>query len=176
MILIQFFMRQCMAFNNLLLAPNIPQPCWLRTLILNEEGLLSLYFSGLVTGTVVTGWLLIAAWPRRVEGPITRLLTALLTLLVIIQFLFLPINFGILYGKELPRVADLGGHITLNENQEAWLVWEGKEELTYLVRNKDESSERKRLVVLSRKDVKSTEIIGYDPILRTLFLQQGCPE
>ena len=87
--------------------------------------------------------------------------------LIVIQFLFLPVTYGVLIvDKTLPRVADLGGVETLKDGQQAWLVWEGKEGVTWLVRNADGSA--RQLVTLPLKDVKKTRILGYDALAYVL--------
>ena len=59
------------------------------------------------------------------------------------------------------------GDQPLAEDEEAWLVWEGKDGVTFLVASRDR--DRRRLVTLARGDVKKTEIIGFDRILPVLF-------
>ncbi|HZN12066.1 MAG TPA: hypothetical protein VFC61_10325 [Blastocatellia bacterium] len=170
-VLIQFVMRQCFVFANLLLAPRLPEPIWLRSLLLAEgDGPRALYFSGLVAGCAAAAGLCWAARARAPQTPRARALTAALAVLAGIQFLLLPVNYGVLIiDKVLPRVADLGGVEALREGQEAWLVWEGKDGVTYLVRG----PEGRRLVTLPQREVKRTQIIGYDAILRRIFLEDG---
>ena len=201
LLLIQLVMRHCFHFSNLLLADSLHEPDWigalfadsdgglLRSILLSEGGNLpqSLYFSGLVAGLALSAGLLSAAWSRRKlvltadpdgKNPQTReprVLMMLLLFLVAVQFLLLPVNYGVLImDKVLPRVSDLGGLEQLTEGQQAWLVWEGNEGMTYLVRSSEGTGNRRKLVTLSRKDVKRTEIVRYDPILRCLFVDQGC--
>jgi len=171
-LMIQLVMRQCFVFGNLLLADDLPQPVWLQRLLLSEnEAARSLYFSALVAGIVITLCLLLAARGRAEQTPRSRFLTALLTPLVVIQFLLLPVNYGVMIiDKTLPKVADLGGIEQLKEGQEAWLVWEGKDGATYLVRETGHNGAARRLVTLPQKDVKKTQIIRYDPILRCVFV------
>ena len=59
------------------------------------------------------------------------------------------------------------GERPLAEGEEAWLVWEGKDGVTFLVR--DQARKRRALVTLARSDVKKTEIVGFDRILPVLF-------
>lgn len=166
-LMIQLAMKECFYFNNLLVAKNLSdRSAWLAELLFNE-GRMSLYFSGLVAGTAFLVAVLLAV--RRAPATTGRLrfLNGLLTSLVLVQFLFLPVNFGVLIvDKTLPRVSSLG--VTpLAAGQEAWLAWEGKEGVTYLVRNKDSTG--RSLVTLPRSEVKKTEIIGYDRIFQLLF-------
>jgi len=171
-LMIQLVMRQCFVFSNLLLADGLPPPVWLQKLLLSEnEAARSLYFSGLAAGIVVTLCLLLAASSRAEQTPRSRFLTALLAALVVIQFLLLPVNYGVMIiDKTLPKVADLGGIEQLKEGQEAWLVWEGKDGATYLVRDAGQNGAARRLITLPQKDVKKTQIVRYDPILRCVFV------
>ena len=177
-ILIQFVMRQCFLFSNLLLSPYLSGPCWLRRLLLDDVGgLQALYFSGLEAGIALAAVFFVSAHRQVKQTGVSRFLTVVLGCLVGIQFLFLPINYGILISdKTLPKVADLGGQTELGNAQEAWLVWEGTDGVTYLVRSQDQTENKRRLITLPRKDVKKTEIIRYDPILRTLFAAEPCDE
>ena len=196
LILIQFVMRQCFHFSNLLLAEGLQEPDWigslftdqglLRSILLNEGGSLSgaLYFGTMLTGIAVTVALLLYGLKSRkqtisdgAQRVTPGLLVALLGFLIAVQILLLPVNYGILVmDKVLPRVADLGGKESLQVGQKAWLVWEGHDGVTYLVRGTEQNSEQRRLVTLSKNDLKRTEIIRYDPILRCLFVEHGCPQ
>jgi hypothetical protein len=69
----------------------------------------------------------------------------------------------------MPRVASLGDQKVLEPGQNAWLVWEGKDSMTYLLRQRRGEKETRALVTLPRSEVKRIEITGYDPILRILF-------
>ena len=191
-LLIQFVMRQCYFFTNLLMSKTLPRTgLGLENLFLDVgDDRRILFFTVLVAGTLITGWLLLYGRSRLPQDSISRFLIVLLAVLVGIQFLFLPVNYGVfIVDKELPKVKDLGGLETLQPCaqkpdqssvapalcQEAWLVWEGNEGVTYFVRSTELAADgtlqekQRSLVTLPRKEVKRTEIIGYDPILRNLF-------
>jgi hypothetical protein len=174
-VIIQFVMRQCFLFSNLLLAPSLPEPEWLQCLLLApEEGFRSLYFSGLLAGAALTGglWMLARQHPR--HTPRAHLLHGLLAFLVAVQLLMLPVNYGILIAdKTIPKVANLGNQKPLKVAEEAWLVWEGKDGVTYLVRGRQAGKEQRTLITLPRSDVKEIKIIAYDPILRVLFAERA---
>jgi hypothetical protein len=171
--LIQVVMRQCFVFSNLLVAADLPPPAWFRALLLAEdEGLRSLYFAGLMAGTAGTAGMLLAAQSRPGHTDFSRVLSGLLALLLAIQILMLPVNYGILLAdKTLPKVANLGASEDVPHGQEAWLVWEGKDSITYLVRHREADQEERALVTLPRGEVKQIRIIAYDPILRVLFAE-----
>ena len=121
---------------------------------------MALYFTGLVAGCVVS---LATLWALRgspVQGTMDVFARGLLAFLAAVQVLLLPINYGYLIAdKSLARVASLGNK-PLEEREDAWLVWEGKEGVTFLVQNQEKK--RRALVTLPRDDVKKTEIIGFD--------------
>jgi hypothetical protein len=126
-----------------------------------------LYFSSLVAACAVP--LAILRTPRKAgaQRGSAAFARGLLAFLVAVQVLLLPINYGVLIvDKALPRVAALG-ETPLAGGEDAWLVWEGKDGVTFLVR----SPERKRraLVTLPRTEVKRTEIVGFNRVLPTLF-------
>jgi hypothetical protein len=163
-IMIQFVMRQCFLFSNLLLAPNLPaEPAWLVALLLDDQ-FMPLYFSALVAGCLISLAILAALRRPEAERP-PAAATKLLAFLAAVQLLLLPVNYGVLIlDKTLPRVVALGEE-SLSPGDEAWLVWEGKDGVTFLVRSRD----GKRLVTLPNEKVTRTEILGFDRILPRLF-------
>jgi hypothetical protein len=169
--LIQFVMRQCFVLSNLLLAPQLPEPAWLGTLLLaRTEGPRALYFAGLVAGTVITGTLGLISWYQKGHTAWSVLLTGLLSFFVGVQVLLLPVNYGILIAdKTIPRVSSLSGQEALGASEDIWLVWEGKESVTYLTRIRAGDKESRKLVTLPRGQVQRTELTAYEPILRVLF-------
>jgi hypothetical protein len=166
-IAIQFVMRQCFVFSDLLLARNLPpEPAWLVKLLLDDR-LMPLYFSLLTALCAVPLAILAVLRNTEAQSPSAALAGALLAFLAAVQILLLPINYGVLIAdKALPRVAALGDK-PLADGEEAWLVWEGKDGITFLVRSQDRA--RRALVTLPRAEVKRTEILGYDRILPKLF-------
>jgi hypothetical protein len=170
-LVIQVVMKQCFFFANLLLQPEPPAEAkWLFALAAGpNDALLALYFVGLVASVAVTGGLLVLAG-RTGGAVISRALFWLLAFLVAVQILLLPINYGTLIAdKSLPKVRSLDGVTPLRSGEEAWLVWEGSNGLTYFVRRAADSVAPRALVTLNRKDVKQMEILGYDRILKKAF-------
>jgi hypothetical protein len=166
-IMIQFVMRQCFAFNDLLLVRKLPpEPAWLVKLLLDDR-FMPLYFSALVAACAVPLAILWAL--RKADAPrgTAALARGLLAFLVAVQVLLLPVNYGVLIvDKTLPRVAALG-ETPLAAGEDAWLVWEGKDGVTFLVRS--QQRQRRALITLPRTEVKRIEILGFDRILPTLF-------
>jgi hypothetical protein len=168
--MIQLVMRQCFLLTNVLLAEVPPVTGWLWRLLLTKlDALRVFYFAGLMVGAAVVGGLFLMVIRRERASPFTEILTGLLGFLFLVQLLLLPINYGTLIAdKTMPRVTSLGND-AMSQNQEAWLVFEGTEGITYLVRETVDSVPRRRLITFDRKEVKKIEIAGYDPILRVLF-------
>lgn len=164
--LIQFVMRKCFLLSNLLLAKELPCD-WIRNLLLSSPGNQSLYFSGMVGGTLLTSVLLFfATHSGSPATSLSRMLAGLLAFLVAIQLLLLPVNYGILIAsQQLPRVSELGGSEKLVDGEEAWLVWESSETLTYLMRD---ANGKRTMIDIPKKEAK-VRIVAYDPIFNLLF-------
>lgn len=182
LLVIQFVMRQCFLFHDLLLAPNpLPAPIkdhWFTALLLDKTGNSQYYyFSGLVAVTALSLGIFVKTKMNR-RSSRARGVISLQGLLLLIQFLFLPINYGILvFDKAVPKVESLGGQQELvkcqsngTENcQEAWLIWEGTSGEAYLVRDWKHNQESRRLITLPIKDRKRIEIIKSDYVLAEIF-------
>jgi hypothetical protein len=166
--MIQLVLRKCFVFGNLLLAPQLPQYEWINGILLGTPTERSLYFSGLVAGTLLTGWLLLLSTPSGATATsASRTLAGLLLFLVAVEFLLLPVNYGILISsQELPRVSPVGNDSTLAVGDRSWLVWETKEALTYLVQANVDG--KRSLISIPRKDAP-IKIIAYENIFRVLF-------
>ena len=92
-------------------------------------------------------------------------------LLVTVQCLLLAINYSILIAdKTMPKVANLGNLQDLEQGQEAWLVWDGKEWMTYLVRSKD--TRKLDHHTPQRRQRNRTSSLT-TPILRVLFAERA---
>jgi hypothetical protein len=171
-VMIQFVMRQCFFFTNLLLASSLP-PTSLnlhRLMFEGYEGWQSLYFSALVAATFLTAFLLYLAITRTSATPAPKPLLFVVGLLLAIQFLFLPVNYGVfILEKDIPKVTDLGDQNTLKAGDEAWLVWEGSQGMTYLVATNGPQFGQRRLVTVPKKDFKRLEIVQYDGIISRIF-------
>lgn len=173
-VLIQLVMRRCLVFSNLLVRDSLPGPAWLQSLLLDpSDGLRSLFFAGLVAGVSASGVLLFLALTRAGQTFGASLLIGLLALLIIVQVLLLPMNHGILITDlNVPRVSSVfagdGKATLLDDGQEIWQIWEGKETLTFLVRDNRNGLER-RLITLPRTAVARVEVNRFEPVLNLLF-------
>lgn len=168
---IQFVMRQCYLFNDLLLAQRLPaEPTWLVAL-LHQESLKAPYFSLLVAACLIS---LAFLWPLLGLPQSSAALRggrALLAFLAAVQVLLLPVNYGVLIAdKSLARLAAAGSR-ALQPGETAWLVWEGKEGVTFLLRSAD--GQRRSLITQPRAEALSIEVVGFDAIIPTLFEPSG---
>jgi hypothetical protein len=173
-VMIQFVMVQCFAITDLLLAPALLGPAWLVGLLL-DGGLMPLYFSSMVVACAVPIAILAALRNGEARGGLAAFVGGLLAALAAVQVLLLPINYGVLIAdKVLPRVAAIGDK-PVADGEDAWLVWEGKDGVTFLHRSQDRK--RRALVTLPRAKVERIEILGFDRIIPKLFgTQQGGKE
>jgi hypothetical protein len=167
-LVIQTVMRQCFYFSNLLLTPDLPaEPPWLVKLLLDDT-YMPLYFGALVMACALSLVVLFALRdvnPRH-DSIAMKAGKSLLAFLAAVQILLLPVNYGILImDKTFPRVASVGPQ-RVADGENAWLVWEGKEGVTFLIRRSDRM---RVLQTVPRDEAKHIEILGFDPILPTLF-------
>lgn len=172
--IIQLIMRQALLFVNLLLAKNLPDPEWLQYLLLTEnEGHRQLFFCALLAGVMISAGFLLSALSKKEKTSSSDVLTGVLGVLISVQLLFIPINYGtIISSKTMPSVRVISGSQNVAEEREAWLIWEGREGITFLVRNGQQLEISRSLVTIPRNDVKRIEITGYDNIMRKLFLMR----
>ena len=161
--MIQFVLRRCFSLGNLLLREELPNT-WITSLLLANDGKQSLFFSGLVAGVLLSAWLWLISLENRARG-VSRILTGLLGFLVAVQFLLLPVNYGVLIAsQQLPRISGLAEE-QVETGQRNWLVWDNKEAVTYFSLD---SANRREIVTVPRKDTR-IGIVGYDDIFCVLF-------
>jgi hypothetical protein len=164
--LIQFVLRKCFTFGNVLLGKELPDE-WITSVLLASDGQLSLYFSGLVAGTLLTVAILLYIWRRgTATTSVSQLFVGILAFLVGVEFLLLAVNYGVLIStQQLPRVGGLSGDEKAAEKQREWLVWDSKDAITYFIRDPED---QRMLLTIPRKDAR-VEIVAYDDIFCVLF-------
>jgi hypothetical protein len=164
--LIQFVMRNCFVYGSLLLKDKPPEHEWINGILLTSVGNRSLYFSGLLAGTLLSAAVLLYAIRSQTSEAVpSKVLVGLLIFLVVVELLLLPVNYGTLIASQsLPRVSEIGDE-KLPEGSQAWLVWENKEVLTYFVL---QAGNKKMLLTVPRKDAK-LRIVADDRIFCVLF-------
>ena len=163
--LIQFVLRRPFALGNVLLRTELPDD-WSSAVLLASDGKLSLYFSGLVVGTLLTGVILLYVLRHGTATTTpSRFWMEILGFLFAVEFLLLPVNYGVLIStQQLPRVAELSAVEKPGDSQ-GWLVWDTKDEITYFVRN---AQDQRMVVTVPKKDAK-VRIVAYDNIFCVLF-------
>jgi hypothetical protein len=163
---IQFVLRRCFALDNLLLQKDLPDE-WISSVLLSSGGMLSLYFSGLVAGALLTA--VIFWYSLRLGSAATaaaELLLATFGFLAAVEFLLLPVNYGVLIStQQLPRVSELGGDERLFDGERGWVVWDSKDALTYFIYG---PGDKRMLLTIPRKEAK-VKITAYDDIYCVLF-------
>ncbi len=164
--LIQFVMRKCFAFGNLLLRKQLPDE-WSSSVLLASDGKLSLYFSGLVAGALLTGAILLFVQHRATATTAaSRFWTGLLVFLFAVEFLLLPVNYGVLIAtQQLPRVAELSAVEKPPAGERDWLLWDSKDAFTYFIRD---GQDQRTIITVPRKDA-TVRIVAYDDIFCVLF-------
>jgi hypothetical protein len=164
--MIQFVLRRCFALGNLLLQKQLPDE-WISSVLLSSDGRLSFYFSGLVSGVLLTGGIFWYVLRRgSATTGIAKVLLALLGFLVAVEFLLLPVNYGVLISTQLlPRVSELGGDERLLDGERGWLVWDSKDAFTYFIIG---PGDKRTLLTTPRKEGK-VKIVAYDDIYCVLF-------
>jgi len=167
--MIQLVMRNCFELSNLLLREKLPVSDLSGWLLHGDESRISLFFVALAAGCAVPSVLLLALRAQALSAGVAALRN-LLFVLFVVQILLLPINYGYLVlDTTLPRIASLDGLKPLPEGSTAWLVWEGKDGMTFLVRAREGDKMVKSLLTLPRSEVKRVEILAYDRIYEELF-------
>lgn len=172
LVFIQLVLRKCFVFGDLLLAQSLPQREWISSVLLTREAMRSLYFTALLGGILVTGlFLMLALNSMALKSRLLDFLLGVQVFLFAMEFLFLPVNYGVLIAtQELPRVMEVSDQ-KLALNEQAWLVWENKDVLTYLVR---ELGDKRALVTVPRKE-NQIRIVAYDNIFHVLFSDSNTP-
>jgi hypothetical protein len=165
-VFIQFVLRKCFALGNVLVQKDLPDE-WISSVLLSSNGKLYLYFSGLLAGTMLsTGMCWFVLHRGTATTATAKLFLAMMVSMVAIEFLLLPVNYGVLIStQQLPRVSELGGDEKLVDGDRGWLVSDNKDALTYFISG---SGDRRTLLTIPRKDTK-VKITAYDDIYCVLF-------
>jgi hypothetical protein len=170
--MIQFVMRQCLSFSNLLVNPCLPEQVWLRTTV-TSPGLLGIHFAAMIVANATATGLLLCPTGQDQKSAYTATLRGMLVFLVAVQWFMLPVNYGMLwYQKELPKVEIPETKYSL-PGREAWLVWEGKEGHIFFVRQVDEGKRQRYLVTVPKKEIKEIRITAYQGLFPLAFGDQN---
>ena len=161
--MIQFVMRQCFLFDNLLLRGTMAGPAWFARILTDQSGLyVPVFFVLLLVSIAIPTGLLAATGSSQASPSNQRRLALLLLFLLGIQALLLPVNYGVLMGgRPMPRMAMMPKEVPIERGATAWLIWEGGSGVTYLVHG---PSGVRKLLTVPRDKVTRVEIVGYDPL------------
>jgi hypothetical protein len=162
-LMIQCVMKQCFLFDNLLLREGLPWPPWFASILIAPNALAAqVYFMLLIAGIAVVVGLSLPLRYWSTATPAHRALGGLLIFLIGVQVLLLPVNYGILAStRDMPRTLPGPESADVPPGSTAWLIWEGKSGVTFLVH--DRANARKALLTVPRDQVKRIEIVAYDP-------------
>jgi hypothetical protein len=169
-ILIQWVMSASLAVHDLSLAEGRPEPPWLFDLLKGHDTIdLSLFFLGMVlcAALVTVPVILAARLPR--QTPALKALFATATALAVIAVLLIPVNFGVVVMPYSMERAAAIGKTPLATGQKAWLLWEGKEWMTYFV----QSGARHSLISVPLKEIDRIEVSGSDSLFDVLYGAHG---
>jgi len=176
-VIIQVAMKQCFLFSNLLLKTELPEPSWLRALLLAEtDGIPALCFAALVTAALITAAIqgAVRSLSSPGTGSVATGLEIVLATLLGVQILLLPVNYSYwVAGKMFPRVSAAGNE-KLRSGEAVWLIWETGKETTFLVGNRTNLLADHKLLTIPAKETERTEILGYDALFRILFEARPC--
>lgn len=169
---IQLVMRQSLYFNNLLLRENLPEPALLHKILLSSNDAIRISYIIILQLLILLSayifYLTIKYYnPQRVK---LNFMQVIFGLLIIIQIIFLPVNYGILIGTNLMAKVNVHSEYFDNDlNKDAWLIWEGQEGVTFFALKNSNGDIQKSMVTIPKKDIKRIEIIKYDRLLNRLF-------
>ena len=177
MIAIQVFMKKAYFLVDLLLALRLPtegEGAWLLAMLMGTSPMPLVYYFDLLVASCLLPIAILVWLFKRADLPQSVVFGRfILALLVSIQMLLLPINFGTLIADmTLARVAAAGSRAAL-PGETIWLAWEGSSSVTFLIANAN--TKRRSLLTQPRDKVGSIEIIGTDAIIPTLFTPDGQP-
>ncbi|MEY4764954.1 MAG: hypothetical protein RI907_1627 [Pseudomonadota bacterium] len=148
-----------------------PTVGWVSALAL-DEGAKAVFFTGLLAAAVLSVAMLRNVWAASQPQAAWRLASQLLALLVGIQLLFLPIDFGLLVANKAMARVNAAGTRALAPGEAAWLAWEGKDTVTFLL---CKPSGRYSLFNTERKQLDGLEVVGSDSLFALRLPSAACP-
>ena len=165
-------MTSCLEFSNILLREKLPKS-YLRDWLLQEGPCsqpITWYIIGMVGVAMVASVVLLKLHSEKPRTMMSVGIRHLLAFFVAMLWLMLPVNYGCLFmNKRIPKVIHLENTIPIAQGKEVWLVWESKDNLTFLLSSGNPKTGGRSLLTISRDQVKTVEVITYDPLFPTLF-------
>lgn len=162
---IRLWMGACVALHDLALE-RPPQPAWLFDLLKNPNSMSrTLFFLGMLFCVTLVCAPVIAAYRLPRPTPALKALFGAAVLLAAITVLLLPVNHGVVVTPySMARVAAVG-KTAVPAGQKAWLLYEGKDWMTYFVL----AGNQRTLVSVPAKEIDRIEVSGGDSLFDVLY-------
>jgi hypothetical protein len=165
-LVIQIFMCKVFLLSSLPLATVLPNDPILSYILIDQERIW-FYMLGISAATFMTIAIFFLLNKHSLQTLPEKFFRDLLGFLALIQFVMLPINHGILVADKLiPYVTETGSNL-LQENEEAWFLWEGNNYTTFLINHK--KTYHRRLVSVPRKDIVKLTVTHYDNLFQIVY-------
>lgn len=162
---IELWMSACLPLENLPLSGPFG-PGWLFELLRNREPMSrTLFFIGLLICAAAVCIPVLAASRLPLSSRPVKALFGAAVILAGITALLVPVNFGVVVMPySMGRVAALG-KTPVPAGQRAWLLWDGKDWMTYFV----EAGGRRQIVSVPTKEIDKIEVSGSDSLFDVLY-------
>jgi len=150
----------------------LPEPPWLESLLISHDPVdQSWFFIGIVSLAAVVCGLVFRASRLKIDTAGLRLLFGVAVVLAVLCVLLVPVNFGaVLMPYSMGRTTHVG-KATVEPGRSAWMLWEGKEWITYYVKSGVSNS----VVAVPVKEIDRIEVSGSDSLFDILSSRaSGC--
>ena len=164
---IQILSKKAFNYSNVLLTP-IEFNDFHMSKIYMEKFDIYTYFHLLVVLNFLVAILFFASRSSISKSKIHSNISILLVLLLAMQTLFLPINYGVLVraGTNLPRITEMISGNRQVIDKPAWLAWEGAQSFTLLVEDvADFPGNQRAFITVDKKDVDRIVITCVDNVI-----------
>ena len=167
---IQTWMTACLYMFDLPLAARLPGPSWLDELLTKHDSIdLTFFFIELLLCAAAVCWPVIAASRLPLESRGMKALFGTAAVLAVLTVLLIPVNFGMVVMPYSMQRTTAIGKAPLAAGQQGWLLFEGKEWMTYFVK----SSAGVSVVAVPVKEIDKIEVKGSDSLFDVLYGGSG---
>jgi len=168
--MIQTWMNACLSLSDLPLAARLPEPRWLAEILRKHDTIdVTIFFLALLLCGGAVSWPVIAVSRLPLHSRGLKALFGTSALMAALTVLLIPVNFGmVVMPYNMERTAAIG-KVPLAAGQQAWLLWEGKEWMTYFVKSAGGVS----IVVVPVKEIDRIEVKGSDSLFDVLYGSPG---
>ena len=170
LIVIQARMTVCLYMLDLPLAARLPGPPWLDELLTQHDNIyLTFFFIELLLCAAAVCWPVIAASRLPLDSRGLKALFGTAAVLAVLTVLLIPVNFGmVVMPYSMQRTTSIG-KAPLAAGQQGWLLFEGKEWMTYFVKSPAGVS----VVAVPVKEIDKIEVKGSDSLFDVLYNSSG---